>query len=305
MAESFGKSGERKFIELPKERNASLVERAYEKALDVFKNDEIDPNDFVSYNQKIVREDLEYVEATEAAIKATEANRADPDGQQKNKKLALILEAIILEQTELSDWLGPDVFTRKASRWDDLKNGVDMLAVFKQEDGRKLVLAIDATLRDPAKKLRKIKKEIENGRLTKVKYFDSGDGEYHGKLLQVPRVVVGVSGGTAVKLAELWLKGKKSELADDPIQLQILDEISMQLREFMKYADGQGQTDAAEIYARMFMTVETIRQKKTKLSDQPDAGKYKLADVAYKGLLYRLEEVFQKSIIDKDEDGVA
>jgi len=130
--------------------NSQFIEKGYAKALEVMRADEIDINDFKNcqgFNKETIEKDIAYVKRTEESfVKNSLPEREDA------RKLAMIFEAIIHEQSELSDWLGPDVITRKASRFDDLGNGIDTIAEFARPDGD-LILAIDVTTTNPTKKL--------------------------------------------------------------------------------------------------------------------------------------------------------
>lgn len=291
MAENRHPIGEVKAVR----RSETLVNKmdeAYKKALSIFNDNEISPEDFKLYKPEIVAADLKYVKTTEMEIekKNVEEAKIDPDKKLK-LKLAVVLEAIMLEQAELSDWLGENVFTVKASRYDDLCNGVDIVAGFGQENGWRLPLAIDVTLGDATKKIKKIKKEIEKGKLTMVKYFYSADDNFRGILRGVPKVVVAVDKGTVVRLAELWLKGQKKILGADVIRLQILDEISEQLKAFIEYAKSAGKDGVAKIYAEILSQIDAEIESNQDLYKQPGAQIYKSGDKTYRALTASLQEM--------------
>jgi hypothetical protein len=61
------------------------------------------------------------------------------------------------------------------------------------------------------------------------------------------------------------LDRKNRDLAAHPIQLQILDEISLQLDTFAKYAHKIGRADVAAIYERQLRIIDAIRQQPQKV----------------------------------------
>ena len=98
-----------------KERQETL-EAAYQKAKSFFdEEDTIQPASFDQYDRRMIERDMAYVAQREAIF--AQQLEADP-ARHEQQKLALILEAIIHEHIELSDWLGPSVSTRKASRFE-------------------------------------------------------------------------------------------------------------------------------------------------------------------------------------------
>lgn len=246
-----------------KEKEQKFIDEAYKRAVEHLEDEgQIDPGSFRNYDPAIIGKDLMYVKKMREMFEA----EATPEHRQA-QKLATILEAILHEQIELNEWLGPDVQTRKASQYDDIKNGVDSIVDFRQDIGvQHLALALDVTYsgRTPVKKLERIRNEIDSEELSTVKYFESSDGTYKGSLYQVPRVVIGSEKNETLALAELWMQKKNKELARHPIQLKILDEISMQLQAFITYAEKHGKTKIVEIYSRQLRLIESIQNSSDK-----------------------------------------
>ena len=264
-------------------RSKDIIDKAYQKALaEIAENRAIEPRAFTKFNYDpaIIEEDLRYVEVMEKKFKQDE--RPEFAEQQK---LATILVVIMQTQIEMNDWMGPDVTTKQASRYDDIKNGIDTICEFEQESGvQHLALALDITSSwNPTKKLSRIKEEIDAGKLSTVKYFESSDETFHGTLQLVPRVVIGAERKAIVELAELWLNKKNKELASHPIQLQILNEIVHQLKAFMNYAEKKGKTNVAAIYNRSLRLMDHIRSSSDKIAL---ASKHKSVDYATNDTVY-------------------
>lgn len=145
-------------------------------------------------------------------------------------------------------------------------NGVDTIAEIEQEHTTShLALAIDVThgilLQ---KKFDRIRREIDEGTLTTVKYFESTDETFRGRLLKVPRVVLGVEKSAVAELAQLWIAGKNKELATHPVQIQLLDEITIQLKSYRDYAQHTGKGDLAKVYDKQLRIVQGIAEQPNK-----------------------------------------
>jgi hypothetical protein len=250
-------------FEFPSHEEAILAQ-AYEKALSGKGQEQIDMGHFVDdYGPENVESDRHRVAELEAKFEA----EMTPETQEA-LRLGTILEAIITEQVELNEWLGPDVRTRKASRYDDVVNGVDTIAEIEQENSTShLALAIDVTHGVMLqKKFDRIKREIDEGTLTTIKYFENSDETFRGRLLKVPRVVLGVEKSAVVELAGLWNAGKNKELATHPVQVQLIEEITVQLQSCLEYAQKTGKGDIARVYERQLRIIEGI-------ANQPDKKK--------------------------------
>jgi hypothetical protein len=265
------------------------VDAVYKKAVErLAASGSIDPDDFDNYDPMIINEDLKYVEEMEKRFDKDKT----PESEQA-QKLATVLEAILHDQIELNDWLGPDVMTRKASKYDDYKNGIDSIAEFHQETGvQHLALAMDVTYSVHGNvKLKRIKEDIDRGQLSTVKYFESSDGSFRGSLSQVPRVVIGVDATEIKNLAELWVKRKNKELAVHPVQIKILEEVEMQLRAFQAYAVKIGKQRVADIYARQLRLIESIKglPEKVELAKK-ESKSFSETDRVYASIKSGLEE---------------
>jgi hypothetical protein len=234
---------------------------SYRKARETLASEAIDIETFVDlYGEDNVARDQTYVERMEREFKRTKTSEQAEFGE-----LAAVFEAIILEQTELNEWLGPDTDTIKTSRYDDIKNGVDSIAEIRETESAAsyLALAIDVTFNaDTRRKLDRIQKEIETGELARVKYFASEHMNIRGELSRMPRVVIGADKETVKELSRLWLERDNKELAKHWIQFQIIEEVLMQLKIFRRYARKIGKEDVVEVYDKAITLVEEIFEEK-------------------------------------------
>ncbi|PJE50767.1 MAG: hypothetical protein COV29_03485 [Candidatus Yanofskybacteria bacterium CG10_big_fil_rev_8_21_14_0_10_36_16] len=245
-------------------------------------NEPIDMGDFIDlYGSETVERDIQYTEELKKKF-----NEQDDKNQREIKKLADLFEALISNFVELEDWMGEDIFMVKTSEYDDYKNGVDVVAEFLK-DGKfsHLGLAIDVTFGNYLdKKFQRIKQEIQEGQLTKVKYFMSEGGDFRGELKNIPRVVLATDRATIKELSTLWtdltfLKGRlkdrrerggnvsdirekiqetRDKLKDHPIQLEILHQIRFQLEKFAEHAEKIGQRE--QLTKKYKATLEIINQ---------------------------------------------
>lgn len=251
--------------------NREIIEKAYEKSKDVIRKSALQEDSFVDlYGEDNVNNDKNYIAKMERVFEQ------DASEDQKYFKMrADVFEAILFEQAEMNEWLGKNVSTIKTTRYDDIKNGVDSIAEFQEEDrASHLALAIDATTSgDLNKKIERIKKEIEKGEMARIKYFFSEHVSKHqgfgrGEKVNIPRVVIGADRNVIKELSELWLENNNKELANHPIQFQILEEIIIQCGVFKNYAakiqDGKDRTKIVNMYNKTQEIVKEIYDEKIK-----------------------------------------
>jgi len=239
---------------------AELDQKVIDKAEKIIKDAETNPEDFRDlYGNTNVDRDTAYVKEMEQRFK-----KEDDPNDKEILNLATVFEAILYDQGEQSNWLGSKVTTVKTARYDDIKNHVDMIAEFEEDrSASHLGLAIDATSSTHEEsKFKCIKKEIDTGKLTQVKYFKSENIGFRGQLFNIPRVVIGVEAKTVRELSRLWLEGKNKELGAHPVQFQILEEILIQLETFERYAKSVKRDKAAMVYKKAKEQIAGIYREK-------------------------------------------
>jgi len=244
-------------------------ESAKKKKEKVFK-DAVKEKDFVGkvYSKEEVEKDLNYVKQIEEAF-----SREGKDEEAENVvEMAHIFEAIICEEGELADWFGENVMVIKSARYDDLKNGVDLIIEFNDsgEEDSHLALAVDVTFAGFEKlheKLDGIKNDAEDGKLSYVKYFKSEESGFKGDIKGVPKTVIGADSRTLYKLMDLWVNEKKASLENHPVQFMILDQIMAQLVKFKELAEARKKTFIAEKYDKAIKIMEKILGEKQGLRE--------------------------------------
>jgi len=256
----FGSPENKAIANIEREISKKQLDAVYEKADGKIKDEQINPDDFADIvGKEKISKDKKYVENMESVF----AKEADPN-QEESRKLATILEAVLHEHSELSEWLGPNSFTAKASRYDDIKNGVDTIAEFEDEDSGKIeVLAIDITTsQDLSKKIGRIKKEIESGEMAKIDYFSSQHTDTRQSLKNIPRIIIGADKRTVSEIGNLWVKGENNALGEHNIQFQIIEEMILQCVKFKEYAEKFGKSDIASKYQKLNEILRKVYDEK-------------------------------------------
>jgi hypothetical protein len=224
--------------------------------------DAIDPARFVDlYGEENVTRDLRKVEELKSKFQSHES-----------KKAADVFEAVLHQHVELSDWLGPDAETIRASEFDDIVNGVDLVVEFNEDDTTKhLALGVDVTfgLQTMQKKFDRIKTEIEADKLATVKYFEAHG--FKGSLTQTPRVVVGVELDKVIQLAGLWQRGDNRTLSSHIAKDIVADSIEKQLRAFLLYAQEIKSEAATKSYMRAYNTVRSMHTQRNGFATEDKA----------------------------------
>lgn len=257
----------------------------HDKAEKVIERARIREEDFLEpdgpYTRESVERDLEIVRRKEESF-----GKDRDEYFAEQKKLADIFEALVIEHGELSQWFGENAYTVKTSRYDDYENGVDAVIEFRDEESSAshLGMGVDVTFsRDTSAKFDRVKKQIEKGRLTRIKYFHSDHLKIHGQLYDVPEVIIGADKKTVLELAELWERGKNSELGRHRIQIMILHQMQEQLDAFASYASSLGQDGLARLYREKLAIIDQILESKADIAK--NVGYDILSDQVHSGMM--------------------
>lgn len=146
-----------------------------------------------------------------------------------------ILEAVLLELIEASEWLGENCYTIKMSKYDDYFNYVDFVIEWPGENGGKPIrLAVDVTMSSDDKlieKLERLKKELLFDKGADIKYFHSETTGEKGALTNIPRIIFGLTKEKLGEICELVAKtirkepGSNKELAKNSLQTIFIKEM--------------------------------------------------------------------------------
>lgn len=246
-----------------REEFSPIMERAHEKAHELFRDPDyaIQSADFIDlYGTVQVQADVH-----KAQEKMRQFRLTDTPIERNSKKIADVLEAIVLEESEMSEWLG-NATTLHTTPYDDIVNHVDMLAEWytPQDGSRLMALAVDVTFgtQTADQKLLNIKKEIDSGALGRVKYFKDARGSFKGTRYNVPRSIIGVSQKTVEDLAQLWVNGEKKQLGGHPVQKVFVGQMHSQLLLMRDYAHRNGQASVAQAYDEALSAVSPVHSSK-------------------------------------------
>ena len=151
---------------------------------------------------------------------------------------AIILEHLLAEQIEQSEWFGEGATTFTTTEFDDRTRGIDLVVSWENAEGEPVHLGIDFTtsISQPTlkKKLSRLRTDARSGSLASIRYFmeEKPDGSQEPKSLhRIPRVVLGLSRTRIVGLAKR-LEGSdfsRESFAKDALQYALMQQASAQL----------------------------------------------------------------------------
>ncbi len=251
------------------------------------------------YDANMIAEDTRYVARMEEKFKRDE----NPDAAHFHRR-AELLEAITWDEIGHDNWLGREAKPITASRYDDIKNGVDLIVEFFKKEkvdelDSRMGLSVDVTsnVSSLEEKLQRIKSDIQDGHMAYVKYFISSQGARQ-EIPNVPKVVVGTdaasikelsllrleihglsralkenqkSGGLSaesVRFTETRLKEAKLKLTKHRAQFLFLNEIELQLRIFADFAAKNNQPEIAREYEKALELITEIKKDKIAPADK-------------------------------------
>ena len=245
---------------------ADLIKTALEKANGVLIRDAINVEEF---RGRYADDRINAARAYELDCKARFAREEHDPAVRESMQIGRILEGLIHEHGERSNWFGENATTTRVADYDDFKHRVDGVVSVERDEGVvHLALAIDVVSRkNVAAKFGQLYDEVAQGKLAQVEYFkcEAFDGEpsdFTGELQNIPKFIVGADAATVQELAELWVEGKNSGLAVHPIQFQLLEEILMQCTAFVSLAEGRKQHLAAQKYAQAARVITRILEER-------------------------------------------
>lgn len=154
---------------------------------------------------------------------------------------AEILESIIKDSIELSDWMGGNCYTAETSEYDDRANHTDFVIEWEGEDGEITRLAVDITSAEDDEVIRKkegyIKRELQRGHMTKLKYFRSEAApDFEGTITGIPRIVLAIEKEGVQDLSKDIVNKNPREIAKNPEQLLLLEQVRRQMLDQVEYS---------------------------------------------------------------------
>lgn len=239
----------------------------YNEATKAIKENKISENQFRgSYGESVTR-DLTTVKNLKK-----EFDLSRNEEEKELYKYAEIMQAILVNFINSSQWLGEGAHAANTSDFDDIKNKIDIIVELMNEKGfsKNLGLAIDASFsKDLLSKFEEIKIKIERGELSEIKYYKSGN--FKGRLSGIPRVVTSINLKTVKELAGMWFRGDEEGIKNHPAQYQILEEMILQLETFEQYAGECGNLELEKVYHDSCLTIKEILTERQE--NRSDTGK--------------------------------
>lgn len=177
-------------------------------------------------------------EEVEGDLKKIDEIKKSPDYVHERGSETVALEYVLMDGIKVHGWFGDEVESvRKTSECDDVKNGIDFVVTFYDEEGGQFVnLGVDATTSADRfvldRKKEKIFRKLGWGEMAKVKYFEDPDGNRGAA--EMPCVVLALGPGKTLELQKmLTVPLREAEFA--PEMFDFLDSASEQLLKFINY----------------------------------------------------------------------
>lgn len=268
-------------LERPDQRvEIVLLPEALKRADEVIEANRIKVDDFRDlYHDEGVSEDERRLREREMQIHDLfERESQGHEGEARhNLELSKVFHGVVLNNPT---WFGMPTNTKTyaTTRFDDVFHGVDIIVekVSPQNQSSELGLGIDVTfgknIETIKRKIEKIKKHIDQGELTRIKYFKSKQRAMRGELSELPLVVVGSTADTARELANLFARKEDGKLETHQIQFQVMQEIIIQCEYFAAYARAQNKEDLAKRYDGVKAFIASSMNLNKRLVDDGDKG---------------------------------
>ncbi len=231
-----------------------LIKPLTQKAIEANSEHSLDMEPFIeTYGLETVRKDYGEIAVR---LKSYMEQKLSP-----GSKMGFIFESAFLDIGSKNSWFGENSELTHASKYDDLKNGVDLVSTILRpnDSAHHLAIASDLTYSQPSSsaKFNRVANGIHAGNLAEIKYFHSDLLGFTGRLRNVPRTVIGLD----VKNLELFLTNwlREPELAQKQFGLTIMNQIAAQSRGFAALAQAtHGKSSPA---ARAYRTTHDVTQE--------------------------------------------
>lgn len=290
------------YVLLPKAR-----ERAQKLKTEKMKGRDLD--DFVGgpVTQEVINSYKEKVVALDG-IFAKQNEEKTPEERmmaEHAKEMADCLEGVFLNTPS---WFGLGSKLFPTTKWDDYKNGVDMVA--ERREGELVNhhgFALDITYGGTEtiiKKMSKIANNIVKGKLGHVDFFKSADGRYKGQLGEVPLVVIGADANTMKGMVNHFANSEDNALVLHPFQFQMIEQVILQCDFYIEVAgrctDVGASMKIIEAYTRLKSEFESLLKVKAKTIPEVDRN---YRDAFHANMLYSMEHV-DRTLAEKYGDRI-
>lgn len=195
-------------------------------------------------------------------------------GREKHER-GLLFEALLWRVLERQNWLGEHAWVARASEFDDRINHTDLVIEFTDPSDKEIIacLAVDITVTSSRPvledKVRNIAQELRQGKLASLRYAKSAapylaKKRMLGNVLDIPRVIIGISPDSLKLLAENFL-ADPGNIDKHPLQKVLVEEIFDQLqRQRNKAAELKLSREIIDKLDQILAVVVSIREIKQK-----------------------------------------
>ena len=236
-----------------------LIRRAFERRQSQVVADRIDPSEFrgkPGFRSDRINSDLKNIERLEAQNEEDDVN--EPFRVQyrneRSKQRADVVEAIMYDSAR--ELFGKDAEIVLTSEFDDRVNGLDLLVVFRDNaSGERRILGLDFTSahddKTIEKKLVRSLRGLARGKLSTATYIksrDKQDADEYFSANGIPRVVIGVSPLSTLRLAKKWL-GEERTMFDPERKVAMLYAVLEQLRSQLLISREQDKAEGKVSFA--------------------------------------------------------
>ena len=226
--------------EQPKIFEPEILNNLIRKTQEVNAEHTIDMQPFIDvYGLETVKKD--YAEIAERIQGYMEHKLSD------GEKMGYIFESAFLDVGTNNTWFGERSELNRASKYDDIKHGVDVIATIltRENSPRHLAIASDLTFSFPgaSEKFMRLTDRLRRGQMSQIKYFHSDLLHMTGQIRNIPGTVVGLD----VTNLDTFLRGwmNEPELSQKQFGSIILTEIATQCKAFAQMAKSiHGPSDA-------------------------------------------------------------
>jgi hypothetical protein len=215
------------------------------------------------YSLDVVKKDY-----SEIADKLLSYNR-DPQGAEL---IGHIFESAFLDIGRQGQWFGEKSELVRSSKYDDIKNGVDMIATVMTPDNnaRHLAIASDLTFsfQSSGEKFSRIKNNVWSGKLAEIKYFHSELLHMTGKLSNIPRTVIGLEPENLNRFLISW--AREPELVGLLYGSIIMQQIAVQCDAFSRLAHKNNKGSASQAYRKASDMAHILLRTRYKGIESPE-----------------------------------
>ena len=217
------------------------------------------------FTDEEIDRDIAFTKIKKSEFEEREAN--SPPEVKKMRENARIIELFLPMAIKDYDWLGENTNVIQTSTYDDYANGVDsVVQMMEPNETRNLGLEIDFTssIAEMEDKIKRIGTSIQEGKVARVKYFDSlATGKL--KNLKMPKIAFGAPFNEIMDFADAFVEARKNPqseglrkaVMDHPLKNKFLEYTANQLQEFGRLAAEAGNIELALLHHNVLETMKS------------------------------------------------